>query len=123
MMGHPAQPALRHRSKFDRTFPFVNKHSIGALTRPWRGPETPWLSPCGPSWAIRFFESIKLCWVYRNPDNLHAGLEIAKAALQLDPDEASGHIATGFTLLYLQRFITEWVALRTRQSATAIARF
>ena len=34
----------------------------------------------------------------------HAGLEMAKTALQLDPDEAYGHLATGFALLYLHRF-------------------
>jgi len=32
MMGRPIQPALRHWSKFGKTFPFVNNHSIDALT-------------------------------------------------------------------------------------------
>ena len=29
---------------------------------------------------------------------------MAKTALQLDPDEAYGHLASGFALLYLRRF-------------------
>ncbi len=57
---------------------------------------------------LSFVESIKSYWVYYNPkqlhDHLHAGLEMAKTALQLDPDEAYGHLATGFALLYLRRF-------------------
>lgn len=53
---------------------------------------------------LGFVESIKSYWVYYNPDHLHSGLEIAKTALQLDPDEAYGHLATGFALLYLRRF-------------------
>ena len=53
---------------------------------------------------LGFVESIKFYWVYYNPDHLHAGLEMAKTALQLDPDEAYGHLATGFALLYLHRF-------------------
>jgi len=53
---------------------------------------------------LGFVESIKFYWVYCNPDHLHAGLEMAKTALQLDPDEAYGHLATGFALLYLHRF-------------------
>ena len=53
---------------------------------------------------LSFVESIKHFWVYDNPDHLHAGLEMAKTALQLDPDETYGHLATGFALLYLHRF-------------------
>ena len=53
---------------------------------------------------LSFVESIKFYWVYHNPDHLHAGLEMAKTALRLDPDEAYGHLATGFALLYLHRF-------------------
>jgi TolB-like protein len=53
---------------------------------------------------LSFVESIKFFWGDVNPDHLHAGLEMAKAALQLDPDEAYGHLATGFALLYLRRF-------------------
>ena len=55
-----------------------------------------------------FVESIKCYWAYYDPghlyDHLHAGLEIAKTALQLDPNEAYGHLASGFALLYLHRF-------------------
>ena len=53
---------------------------------------------------LSFVESIKFYWVYYNPGHLHSGLEIAKTALQLDPDEAYGHLATGFALLYLRQF-------------------
>jgi TolB-like protein len=53
---------------------------------------------------LSFVESIKFYWVYDNPDHLNAGLEMAKTALQLDPDEAYGHLASGFALLYLHRF-------------------
>ena len=53
---------------------------------------------------LGFVEFIKFYWVYYNPDHLHAGLEMAKTALQLDPDETYGHLATGFALLYLRRF-------------------
>lgn len=57
---------------------------------------------------LSFVESIKCYWAYYDPghlyDHLHAGLEIAKTALQLDPDEAYGHLATGFALLYMHRF-------------------
>ncbi len=56
---------------------------------------------------LSFVESIKCYWVYYNPGHLrvhlHAGLEMAKTALQLDPDEAYGHLAAGFALLYLCR--------------------
>ncbi|WP_137931364.1 winged helix-turn-helix domain-containing tetratricopeptide repeat protein [Mesorhizobium comanense] len=49
-------------------------------------------------------ETLKFFWVYYNPDYLHPALEMAKTALQLDPDEAYGHLATGFALLYLRQF-------------------
>jgi TolB-like protein len=52
---------------------------------------------------LSFVESIKCYWV-DDPSHLHAGLEMAKTALQLDPDETYGHLATGFALLYLHRF-------------------
>ena len=53
---------------------------------------------------LGFVESIKFYWAYDDPSHLHSGLEIAKTALQLDPDEAYGHLATGFALLFLRQF-------------------
>jgi TolB-like protein len=53
---------------------------------------------------LSFVETLKFFWIYYNPDVLHSGLEIARAALQLDPDEAYGHLATGFAHLYLRQF-------------------
>ncbi len=53
---------------------------------------------------LSFVETLKFFWVYYNPDLLHSGLKIARTALQLDPDEAYGHLATGFALLYLRQF-------------------
>ncbi len=53
---------------------------------------------------LGFVESIKFYWTNSDHDYLHAGLEMAKTALQLDPDEAYGHLAAGFALLYLHRF-------------------
>jgi TolB-like protein/Flp pilus assembly protein TadD len=53
---------------------------------------------------LGFVESIKFYWVYYSPDYLHAALEMAETALHLDPDEAYGHLAAGFALLYLHRF-------------------
>lgn len=49
-------------------------------------------------------ETLKFFWVYYDSDYLHPALEMAKTALQLDPDEAYGHLATGFALLYLRQF-------------------
>ena len=49
-------------------------------------------------------ESIKFFWVFNNPGLFQPALEIAKTALQLDPDEAYGHLATGLALLYLRQF-------------------
>ena len=48
--------------------------------------------------------TLKFFWVFYNPDLLHAGLEIARTALQLDPDDAYGHLATGFARLFLRQF-------------------
>ncbi|WFP73574.1 winged helix-turn-helix domain-containing protein [Mesorhizobium sp. WSM4906] len=53
---------------------------------------------------LSFVESIKYYWDYNNPGHLHSGLEIARTALDLDPDEAYGHLATGFAHLYLRQF-------------------
>jgi TolB-like protein len=60
---------------------------------------------------LSFVESIKHFWVYDHPDHLHAGLAMARTALELDPDEAYGHLATGFALLYLHRFRQAEVSL------------
>ena len=53
---------------------------------------------------LSFVETLKFFWIYYNPDVLRSGLEIARTALQLDPDEAYGHLATGFAHLYLRQF-------------------
>ena len=53
---------------------------------------------------LSFVETLKFFWLYYNPDLLHSGLEVARTALQLDPDEAYGHLATGFAHLYLRQF-------------------
>ncbi len=53
---------------------------------------------------LSFVESFKYYWDYNNPGHLHSGLEIARTALGLDPDEAYGHLATGFANLYLRQF-------------------
>jgi TolB-like protein len=53
---------------------------------------------------LSFVETLKFFWIYYNPDVLHSGLKIARTALQLDPDEAYGHLATGFAHLYLRQF-------------------
>ena len=53
---------------------------------------------------LSFVESIKFYWDYNNPGHLHSGLEIARTALQLDPDEAYGHLATGFAHFFLRQF-------------------
>jgi TolB-like protein len=52
---------------------------------------------------LGFVESIKFWWSY-DPRNLDSGLEIAKDALQLDPEVAYGHLASGFALIFLRRF-------------------
>ena len=53
---------------------------------------------------LSFVESIKTYWVYTDSIHLHTGLRMARTALQLDPEETYGHLATGFALLYLRRF-------------------
>ncbi|RJT39577.1 adenylate cyclase [Mesorhizobium waimense] len=53
---------------------------------------------------LSFVESMKFYWDYNNPGHLHSGLEIARTAFGLDPDEAYGHLATGFAHLYLRQF-------------------
>lgn len=53
---------------------------------------------------LSFVESIKFYWDYDNPGHLHAGLEIARTALDLDPDEAYGHLATGHAYFFLRQF-------------------
>ncbi|MGX5844443.1 winged helix-turn-helix domain-containing tetratricopeptide repeat protein [Mesorhizobium sp. ArgA1] len=53
---------------------------------------------------LSFVESFKYYWDYNNPGHLRSGLEIARTALSLDPDEAYGHLATGFAHLYLRQF-------------------
>ncbi|TPJ61478.1 winged helix-turn-helix domain-containing protein [Mesorhizobium sp. B2-7-1] len=60
---------------------------------------------------LSFVESIKYYWDYNNPGHLHSGLEIARTALGLDPDEAYGHLATGFAHLYLRQFKQAEVSL------------
>ena len=52
---------------------------------------------------LGFVESIKFWWSY-DPSHLDSGLRIAKAALQLDPEEAYGHLASGFALMFMRRF-------------------
>jgi TolB-like protein/tetratricopeptide (TPR) repeat protein len=53
---------------------------------------------------LGFVEAIKFYWASDGQRHLHSGLEVAKTALQLDPDEAYGHLATGFALLFLRQF-------------------
>jgi TolB-like protein len=53
--------------------------------------------------VLSFVESIKYYWSY-DPAHLDSGLRMAKAALQLDPEEAYGHLASGFALMYMRRF-------------------
>jgi len=74
-----AEPFLRHAVKLDPRF--AAAHAM-----------------------LGIVETIKFFWVYYNPDYLRSALEMARTALQLDPDETYGHLATGFALLYLRRF-------------------
>ncbi|TIX24440.1 MAG: adenylate cyclase [Mesorhizobium sp.] len=60
---------------------------------------------------LSFVESFKYYWDYNNPGHLHSGLEIARTALGLDPDEAYGHLATGFAHLYLRQFRSAEISL------------
>jgi len=52
---------------------------------------------------LSFVESIKYWWS-SDPGYLDSGLRIAKTALQLDPEEAYGHLASGFALMFMRRF-------------------
>ncbi|MBX3575797.1 MAG: winged helix-turn-helix domain-containing protein [Rhizobiaceae bacterium] len=52
---------------------------------------------------LGFVETIKYYWSY-DPGHLDIGLGIANEALRLDPDEAYGHLATGFALMFMRRF-------------------
>ncbi len=51
---------------------------------------------------LSFVQSIRFFWSY-DPGHLESGLQIARAALQLDPEEAYAHLASGFALMYLRR--------------------
>lgn len=53
--------------------------------------------------VLSFVESIKFYWSC-DPKYLESGLRMAKTALQLDPEEAYGHLASGFALMYMRRF-------------------
>jgi TolB-like protein len=77
--AHEAEPFLRQAVKLDPRF--ASAHAM-----------------------LGVVETLKFFWVFYNPDYLHSALEMAKTALQLDPDETYGHLATGFALLYLRQF-------------------
>lgn len=77
--AHEAEPFLRQAVKLDPRF--AAAHAM-----------------------LGVVETLKFFWIYYNSDYLHSALEMAKTALQLDPDEAYGHLATGFALLYLRQF-------------------
>lgn len=77
--AHEAEPFLRQAVKLDPRF--AAAHAM-----------------------LGVVETLKFFWVFYNPDYLHPALESAKTALQLDPDEAYGHLATGFAVLYLRQF-------------------
>jgi tetratricopeptide (TPR) repeat protein len=49
-------------------------------------------------------ETLKFFWAYYDSRSLHAALEMARTALELDPDEAYGHLAAGFASLYLRQY-------------------
>lgn len=53
---------------------------------------------------LGFLQSVKFCLLVYDASLLHVGLDLAATALQLDPDEAYGHLATGFACIYLRRF-------------------
>jgi len=61
--------------------------------------------------VLGFVESFKYYWDYNNPGHLHSGLEIARTALGLDPDEAYGHLTTGHAHLFLRQFRQAEVSL------------
>ncbi|WP_442582297.1 winged helix-turn-helix domain-containing tetratricopeptide repeat protein [Mesorhizobium sp. ASY16-5R] len=77
--AHDAEPFLRQAVKLDPRF--AAAHAM-----------------------LSFVESFKFYWDYDSPGHLHSGLEIAATALQLDPDEAYGHLAIGFAHLWLRQF-------------------
>jgi TolB-like protein/Tfp pilus assembly protein PilF len=77
--AHEAEPFLRQAVKLDPRF--AAAHAM-----------------------LGVVETLKFFWVYYNPHYLHSALEMARTALQLDPDETYGHLATGFALLYLRQF-------------------
>ncbi len=60
---------------------------------------------------LGFVMSVRFFWGYYNPDRFEAGLEMARTALQLDPDEVYGHLAAGLALLYLRRFRQSEISL------------
>jgi len=53
--------------------------------------------------VLSFVQSMKYYWSY-DPEHLESGLRMANTALQLDPEEAYGHLASGFALMYMRRF-------------------
>lgn len=53
--------------------------------------------------VLSFVESIKFWWS-NDPSHLESGLRIARTALEHDPEEAYGHLASGFALMFLRRF-------------------
>jgi TolB-like protein len=57
----------------------------------------------GAQAMLSFVESIKFWWSY-DPVSLDSGFRMAKAALQLEPEGAYGHLASGFALMFLRRF-------------------
>ncbi|MFI0845957.1 winged helix-turn-helix domain-containing tetratricopeptide repeat protein [Mesorhizobium sp. IMUNJ 23232] len=77
--AHEAEPFLRQAIKLDPRF--AAAHAM-----------------------LSFVESFKFYWDYDNPGHLHSGLEIARTALRLDPDEAYGHLATGFAHFFLRQY-------------------
>lgn len=84
--SHEAEPFLRQAIKLDPQF--AAAHAL-----------------------LSVVESIKFFWVFYNPGLFQPALEIAKTALQLDPDEAYGHLGTGLALLYLRQFMQAELSL------------
>jgi TolB-like protein/lipoprotein NlpI len=52
---------------------------------------------------LSFVETIKYYWSYDLAD-LDMALRVAKTALEMDPEEAYAHLASGFALMYMRRF-------------------
>ncbi|MDQ6433647.1 tetratricopeptide repeat protein [Mesorhizobium sp. LHD-90] len=77
--AHDAEPFLRQAIKLDPRF--AAAHAM-----------------------LGVVETLKFFWIFYEPGPLHSALEMAKTALELDPDEVYGHLATGFALLYLRQF-------------------